>query len=380
MKRGRENFFFSGKSGLSAIVATLIIILLVLVASGIIWAVVRNVIQGGADKIELDSKCREVNFKSPKVTAGESSGIYVVTLERASGGDPIDGVKLSFFNAEGTSSGVLEFGVGMNGLDSKTQTIDTAEGVGVSSANRFDMTPYFLDDLGNEQICSETLSYALGSLGVTPLGGGEEGGVGEAGTGYLGDGIVQNPNGEEPPIAEECDGVNLNGQTCVLLGYESGDLSCDEFGQFDETACVAAVPSSCDGSWSEPEDEGVVCDGGANCQVTCECEVGFSAVGDGSCILNGALYTGTVDDMFTSANPFQFTSSSLPDPSTFNLVSSPLLYVNFGGIADSCRSINYHAEVPESAGTYYVRMSASVAGVVEGVTEFNIWEAANCGV
>ena len=41
------------KRGLSTIVATLLIILLTLVAVGIIWVVVRNVIQGGSEQISL---------------------------------------------------------------------------------------------------------------------------------------------------------------------------------------------------------------------------------------------------------------------------------------------------------------------------------------
>ena len=41
-----------GKRGLSTIVATLIIILLVLVATGIIWVVVRNDIKGNAEQID----------------------------------------------------------------------------------------------------------------------------------------------------------------------------------------------------------------------------------------------------------------------------------------------------------------------------------------
>ena len=37
--------------GLSTIIATLLILLLVLIAVGIIWIIVKNVIQGGAEQI-----------------------------------------------------------------------------------------------------------------------------------------------------------------------------------------------------------------------------------------------------------------------------------------------------------------------------------------
>ena len=42
------------KKGLSAVVTTLIIILLVLVAVGIIWVVVQNIVTEGAESISLE--------------------------------------------------------------------------------------------------------------------------------------------------------------------------------------------------------------------------------------------------------------------------------------------------------------------------------------
>jgi flagellin-like protein len=48
------------KKGLSAVVTTLIIILLVLVAVGIIWVVVRNVVEEGGSTIDLSVKCLDV--------------------------------------------------------------------------------------------------------------------------------------------------------------------------------------------------------------------------------------------------------------------------------------------------------------------------------
>ncbi|MFH1889686.1 MAG: hypothetical protein ABIJ58_02305, partial [Nanoarchaeota archaeon] len=263
MKRGGEHLrslmLSKNKSGLSAIVATLIIILLVLVAVGIIWVVIRNVLQSGAETIELDQKCRDIAFKSPAVQKGGVAGVYVVTLERSSAGGLLAGVKINFFNVT-DNSGVIEFGEGINALESKTKSIDTSTGNVLIGANRFDITPYFVDELGSEQVCSDTLSYSLGSLGAAS-GGGE---TGNPDTGICGDSIIQNPNGENPAINEQCDGSNLNGQTCVLLGFVSGTLSCDmtiSKCQFDTTSCVSAAPTSCEGNWLPPEDVGVECDG-----------------------------------------------------------------------------------------------------------------------
>jgi len=49
--------FQNHKKGLSTIVATLVIILLVLVAVGIVWVVVRNVIERGTNQVDINAKC-----------------------------------------------------------------------------------------------------------------------------------------------------------------------------------------------------------------------------------------------------------------------------------------------------------------------------------
>ena len=65
-------------------------------------------------------------------------------------------------------------------------------------------------------------------------------------TGACGDGHVD-PN-------EECDGSNLNGRTCISLGHDGGALACALNCKFDTTACtdcgdgVREGDESCDGS------------------------------------------------------------------------------------------------------------------------------------
>ena len=143
------------KRGLSAIVATLIIILLVLVAVGIIWIVVRNVIQEGAEQVDISTKCIAVDLRAvsvvPVVGSPES---YSVTLRRVAGGEAIGGVKISLFN-ETANSGVLDGFLVLSELETRTETV----AAGITNANRLEYTVYFLDDSGNERLCSQTNSY-----------------------------------------------------------------------------------------------------------------------------------------------------------------------------------------------------------------------------
>jgi len=52
------------KRGLSAVVTTLLIILLVFVAVGIVWVVVRNVIEGGLEDVNLGAFTTSFDIKS----------------------------------------------------------------------------------------------------------------------------------------------------------------------------------------------------------------------------------------------------------------------------------------------------------------------------
>jgi len=137
------------KKGLSAVVTTLIIILLVLVAVGGIWIVVSNFIDTGTEQIDLSSKCRAVDLSAVSVASTGGTG-YDVTLKRGAGGDTIEGVKLNIFNST-DNSGVKEFGSSIAELETRTQPV-----VGVENANRMEYTAFFLDASGAEQLCSTT--------------------------------------------------------------------------------------------------------------------------------------------------------------------------------------------------------------------------------
>ncbi|HOE82652.1 MAG TPA: hypothetical protein PK329_06805, partial [Myxococcota bacterium] len=56
------------------------------------------------------------------------------------------------------------------------------------------------------------------------------------GTGVCGDGILDG--------GEQCDGTNLNGHTCVTLGFGGGELGCSSLCRFDTSGCTAP-PADC---------------------------------------------------------------------------------------------------------------------------------------
>lgn len=153
----KEVKMFGDKRGLSTIVVTLIIILISLVAVGIVWVVVRNVIQGGTKTIESNANCITVDVEATSVNCSSAgvSRICDVTLQRSgTGTDAIGGVKLVFKNATaGTSSGLISVAGDIQPLLTKTQTgINTT----ISNVDTVEVTAFFRDASGNDQICAQT--------------------------------------------------------------------------------------------------------------------------------------------------------------------------------------------------------------------------------
>jgi len=141
------------KKGLSTIVATLIIILLTLVAVGIIWAVIRNLVEGGAEQVDLSSKCLNVELSAGSVNE-TSPGVYSVTLSRRGSNEDDIGVKVNVFN-DTTNSGVLNFGTvfgELGALGTVTSPVNTT----LINGNKIEFTAFFKDASGDEQPCTHT--------------------------------------------------------------------------------------------------------------------------------------------------------------------------------------------------------------------------------
>jgi len=138
----------NNKKGLSTVVTTLIIILLVLVAIGIVWVVVRGVIDEGAANIEFNTKCLQIDVKATQVvnTGGTD---YDVTLTRGSTGDDIAGVKMVLFNSLDSSS-VIDSPGNIGLLTTVTRSLAA---VGIANANKIEVTAYLKDTQGNDHVC-----------------------------------------------------------------------------------------------------------------------------------------------------------------------------------------------------------------------------------
>lgn len=147
------------KKGLSGIVTTLIIILLVLVSVGVIWQVVGTLLDKSTATIGTSSKCMDVDVRATKVIKeGVTEGIYNVTISRKPTGEGEVGAYIVFFNNIDNSA-PIEFGEMLGPLRTLTRTVSTGS-PGVINATYVEVTAFFVDeDSGKEMLCPSSVKF-----------------------------------------------------------------------------------------------------------------------------------------------------------------------------------------------------------------------------
>ena len=148
----------NSKKGLSTVVTTLIIILLVLVAIGIVWVVVRGIVESGTEQIDINVRCIETDVKASAVDCSNPAQCDV-TLTRKGQGYEMGGVKLVFSNANGDTSGVIDAPGNIDVLMSVT--LDPPINSGITNPNKVEVTVYFEDVQGEQKLCTQTNPYTF---------------------------------------------------------------------------------------------------------------------------------------------------------------------------------------------------------------------------
>ena len=138
------------KKGLSAIVLTVIMIGLVLVAVGIVWVVVSNILTSQTEALDYNQRCLGLNFDvSTPVCDGSDCNI---TVKRSTGskGDPIEGLEITL--SEGTDSA--------NQTISKDVVSETAEISTTMTNPTANVRIYFTKEDNTKHYCSNIFSSA----------------------------------------------------------------------------------------------------------------------------------------------------------------------------------------------------------------------------
>jgi hypothetical protein len=134
-----------------------------LVAVGIVWLVINTFIKSGTQGVDINARCLTIDVEATRVVCTNltATALCDVTLTRTgTGQDAIGGVKLLFKNStsEITSELITVSGDVQALVDRKETGIDTGITV-ANGVNQIQVTPFFMDSSGNEQLCSQTNTF-----------------------------------------------------------------------------------------------------------------------------------------------------------------------------------------------------------------------------
>jgi hypothetical protein len=146
--------------GLSAVITTLIIIGLVLVAIGIVWYVVSAIIEGTAEDVDYASRCLGISVEPTYLNCVNTVTPFdcTVKIQRSSTSkaDPVDGVEIILYDEDDETLETFSRG---DVLPGQVVTINEPFGELVSKAEKVSVRVYFLDSSDNKHYCSNVNTY-----------------------------------------------------------------------------------------------------------------------------------------------------------------------------------------------------------------------------
>ena len=142
----------NNKRAMSAIVITVIMVALVLVAIGIVWAVISNILEERGGQIITGGKCLDVTVKATDILC--TSTTCDVTYSRNAGGEEIGGIKIIL--SDGISSIEKDIEANIPELATVTQkAIDYSTKLS-NMPNSVEIAVYFIGADNKKSLCSNT--------------------------------------------------------------------------------------------------------------------------------------------------------------------------------------------------------------------------------
>ena len=317
------------KRGLSAVITTLLIILLVIVSIGIVWVVIRNIIAEGVEDISFEGFKLDLSIKSAYVDGSDIK----VGVRRSPGGGDITGIKFIFNN--GTDSIVIDRDVALAELDERTFSFSSITEVpGIGGGDDVSVAPIF-ESSGSEKIGDITDTEEI--AGQPPAG-------------------VGNGNG--------------NGGDCTPVCVDPLPHCVNSF-------CVECISDSdCSPEVCNPDGQCVECTDNSDCSPGNLCD----SISN-SCIPDTPKSTGTIFSVWPSTSKRFFDSQDLPttDPDWVTEAH----YVNFSSPEIRCILIFDFIVGSGSDEDYsYIRRGLDPddpAPQISGGDGYQVWRTETCG-
>lgn len=149
------------KKGMSDIVVTLVIILLSLIAIGVVWVVVNNLIKSGTQSAEINAKCMRVQLEITQVNCNVAGTACSVVVKKTGTTDALAGVKVAFSNSSNVyTQTALDAPGDIASLVPTTLSNGTSTtlNAGVVNPSKVEVTPYFKDASNKEELCTNQVT------------------------------------------------------------------------------------------------------------------------------------------------------------------------------------------------------------------------------
>lgn len=139
------------KKGMSAIITTVILVALAMVAVLIVWGVVSNILTDSEEDINSQAACINSNLNIESVS--QSGSNVDVIVKRTRGDDTIGGVKIVAYLNDDTAKEMMKAGnVGTLGVAKAT-----FDNLATANIKKVAAVIYFKDADGNDQLCQNVV-------------------------------------------------------------------------------------------------------------------------------------------------------------------------------------------------------------------------------
>jgi flagellin-like protein len=150
------------KKAMSEIVTTVIMVVLALVAVAVIWQIINNLIGEKGAQISVTQKCLDVKLNVQSVTGCSTGDGCTISVKRAAGGEDFDGLKVVLKNSANSSKVIsVDGNIGELETASINAALISGDAFDSASANKVEVTAFFVDESGQEQICPSTTAYTF---------------------------------------------------------------------------------------------------------------------------------------------------------------------------------------------------------------------------
>jgi hypothetical protein len=142
------------KKALSEVISTILIILLVLVASGIVWVVYKKCVKEGAEQVSIGKFTVSMQIKQVQINSTHAK----VKVVRNSGEGEVTGIKFIFDDGDNTE--VITKNTSINQLDEKTYDF-IFQSINGSNVKKISIAPILKLESGKEVISNVKDEYKV---------------------------------------------------------------------------------------------------------------------------------------------------------------------------------------------------------------------------